>query len=526
MVIKSVLIEYENLKQKEIFTNSGLLFNKNYVLITSNVLISYLQQIGLMQWFSNVKSGVLNYDVFPTTNEPKLKVVTKDDNGVSIKNAKVVACFVCSNILTSSQKFLKDWAVDYDNKEFKVRDLLSLFFILKTDKIDANERQNLYLVLNDLLVRSCSPCYVKTGQEVFIESTAFGNRAFLNSYSQGVVTNMLGERTCFLLTDCSTTPGSEGSPVFLKTRYKKRFAIAIVISCLNWWKGEWIGLTLTANLVPLLRELVPPSYINVNIRSEELIGSVPKNLKWFTFRHTVSCNSFYISELLIDKYSRLVKFLASFTKSIVQVVCGTGWGTGILLSKEKGIFITNSHVIKDPSSVYLYWKNYEMKATIIYKTPNFDPFDVAVLQTCFEEVKKLEMTSMNVSKEPAQRGQEVFAAGFPLFPRYLMLNPSLTKGFVSQVQEYSLKTTATVLPGSSGGAILNTDGKLLGIIVSNTKMNGVGVTYPRINMAVPASIVYPVIERFLAHGDNKLLRMLHSNELSVKREWNLLPTKL
>lgn len=30
---------------------------------------------------------------------------------------------------------------------------------------------------------------------------------------------------------------------------------------------------------------------------------------------------------------------------LVQVVSGAAWGSGVLLNKEKGIFITNSHVV-------------------------------------------------------------------------------------------------------------------------------------------------------------------------------------
>ncbi|KAF5280279.1 hypothetical protein FQR65_LT03087 [Abscondita terminalis] len=500
MDIQSVLIEYENTKEKEIFTNSGLLFSKNYVLITSNVLVSHLQQFGLLEWFKKLKPGILNYNVFPIKNEPKLKVVSKNQEQFHFRNAKIVACFVCNNILTSSQKYLKDWTIDFDNKSFTVRDLLSLFFILKTvdtcKEGDNSERKNLNIALNELLISSSSPSFFSNGQDVFIESTPFGNRAFLNSYSQGVITNVLGERSCFLLSDCSSTPGSEGSPVFIKTKYKNKFAIAIVISCLNWWKGEWIGLTLAANLVPLLRELIPPSYKNINIDNQEVFGTISKELQ------------------------------TTLTRAIVQVVCGTGWGTGILLSKEKGIFMTNSHVIETRDDVFVYWRQHKMKAIVVYQTPNFDPFDLAILKINTREIQHLEMLPIAVHSQPVEKGQEIYAAGYPLFPRNLMLKPSLTKGYISQVHNYSLKTTATVLPGSSGGAILNSKGKLLGIIVSNSKMDEIGIIYPRVNMAVPIKAIYSTIELFLENGDYKTLQKLHSEELCVRKEWDFMSAHL
>lgn len=36
----------------------------------------------------------------------------------------------------------------------------------------------------------------------------------------------------------------------------KRKLLGIAVSSLSWWKGEWIGLTLGVNIVPLLQNLL------------------------------------------------------------------------------------------------------------------------------------------------------------------------------------------------------------------------------------------------------------------------------
>lgn len=40
-----------------------------------------------------------------------------------------------------------------------------------------------------------------------------------------------------------------------------------------------------------------------------------------------------------------VQILAEIEKSLVQIVCGEHSGTGVLVNKKKGIFISNSHVV-------------------------------------------------------------------------------------------------------------------------------------------------------------------------------------
>ncbi|KAK5648971.1 hypothetical protein RI129_003863 [Pyrocoelia pectoralis] len=495
MELHNVLVEYND--ANDIYTNSGLQFSQ-YVLIGGNVLMPYLHEHGFNRWFNKIAPGIINFNPFPFPDQPKLRIVAQNSGNINFCQARVIACFICNNILVSSQKYLKDWAIDFDSSQHRAS--LSLFFVLKTtfdQKDNGNERKDLNRALNELLLISTSPQFLTIGQEVCIESTPFGNRAFLNSYSQGVISNIFGEHNCLLLTDCSSTPGSEGSPVFIKTRYKQRFIFAIVLSCLNWWKGEWVGLTLAANLVPLLRELIPPSYQNIN---------APKP------------NPTFATDEL--------QLLATLTKSIVQIVSGSLWGTGVLLDKTKGIFITNSHVIESHAEVFVYWRTLEIKVSVLHRTPDFEPFDLAILKANPRDLQKLEITPATLSPAPAEKGDFIYAVGYPLFPRNLMMRPSITKGSVSMVQEYVVKTTATVLPGSSGGAIFNNKGNLIAITVSNTKMDEVGVVYPRVNLAVPILIISEIVRLFLQNGDPKILMRLHSSDLSVRQQWDFVSGKL
>lgn len=78
--------------------------------------------------------------------------------------------------------------------------------------------------------------------------------------------------------------------------------------------------------------------------------------------------------------------------------------------------------------------------------------------------------------------------------------PTLSKGIVSDSKDYMLKTTCSVHPGASGGAVLDKSGALIGIIVCNARLDENGTVYPRINMAIPILAVYPVIENYITTG--------------------------
>lgn len=119
------------------------------------------------------------------------------------------------------------------------------------------------------------------------------------------------------------------------------------------------------------------------------------------------------------------------------------------------------------------------------------------MQSDKDILRNFNMSQVKLSLEPAIVGEEIFAAGYPLFPRDLKPKPTLTRGHVSQTHKSMIKTTCAVLPGSSGGAIFRPEGNLLAIIVSNIRMDDVRVVYPRVNMTIPILAIYDVIQEFL-----------------------------
>lgn len=139
-------------------------------------------------------------------------------------------------------------------------------------------------------------------------------------------------------------------------------------------------------------------------------------------------------------------------------------------------------------------------------------------------------------------GEAVGSAGFPFFSsRY----PTITRGNVSGASKCMLQTTCCIQSGSSGGPIVRwSTGEMLGMVVCNALSTTKSKIYPRLNMAVPVSVLDRPLREYLRTGrmytisvqcndptqfpNNKLfalsetrvLEILDSDDPTVSQTWN------
>lgn len=95
------------------------------------------------------------------------------------------------------------------------------------------------------------------------------------------------------------------------------------------------------------------------------------------------------------------------------------------------------------------------------------------------------------------------AAGYPIFNPDDFIYPVVTRGNVSLTDSCIINTTCCVLAGSSGGAIVRTNGELLAIIVCHTTVSTKNdlVVFPKINMAIPISAISgPILQYMKTNG--------------------------
>lgn len=202
-----------------------------------------------------------------------------------------------------------------------------------------------------------------------------------------------------------------------------------------------------------------------------------------------------------------------FGYSQPQTSTATATGSGIIIS-EDGYIVTNNHVVDSSSSNSYYELS---KATSIKIKLNSDTYgddatyDATVVgqdsQTDLA-VLKIEKTGLTAAEfadsDQAVVGEFVMAVGSPLG-----LDTTVTQGIISAVNrevesdgtKYTcIQTDAAINSGNSGGALINSDGKVIGI--NTLKLSGTGVE--GIGFAIPINSATDVISQLKAH--QKVLR--------------------
>ncbi|MCX7547463.1 trypsin-like peptidase domain-containing protein [Xanthomarina sp. F1114] len=173
-----------------------------------------------------------------------------------------------------------------------------------------------------------------------------------------------------------------------------------------------------------------------------------------------------------------------------------GTGSGVIISPD-GYIITNNHVITGSSELTVTLNdNSTYEATIIGSD---DKTDIALLKIDTEQ--ELPYTTFGDSDQ-AKIGEWVLAVGNPF-----NLTSTVTAGIISaksrdltggrNTQSF-IQTDAAVNPGNSGGALVNSNGDLIGI---NTAISSQTGSYIGYSFAVPSNIARKVVEDLLEYGN-------------------------
>ena len=184
-------------------------------------------------------------------------------------------------------------------------------------------------------------------------------------------------------------------------------------------------------------------------------------------------------------------------------------GSGIIIS-EDGYILTNNHVINSSStssyyeigqankvSVYLYNDTTEYEATVVGTD---EQTDLAVIK-----IDKTGLTAAELGDSDAvQVGEFSMAIGNPLG-----MQSSVTGGLISAVNRdvtdsdgktfKLIQTDAAINSGNSGGALVNSEGKVIGINtlkVSATGVEGMG-------FAIPINSAKPIYEQLIQYNKVK-----------------------
>jgi Do/DeqQ family serine protease len=173
-------------------------------------------------------------------------------------------------------------------------------------------------------------------------------------------------------------------------------------------------------------------------------------------------------------------------------------GSGVIISKD-GYIVTNNHVVDGATSVAVTLNNRKnFTAKVIATDANTD---LAVIKI---DAKNLPVMPIGNS-DNVHLGQWVLAIGYPL-----SLDVTVTQGIVSAKSrniginrqgaapvEAFIQTDAAVNPGSSGGALVNTNGELVGINAAIASPTG---SYAGYAYSIPSNLMQKVIGDIMKYG--------------------------
>ena len=179
-----------------------------------------------------------------------------------------------------------------------------------------------------------------------------------------------------------------------------------------------------------------------------------------------------------------------------------GEGSGVIISKD-GYILTNNHVIENAEHITVMLSNKEKYVAKIIGT---DPMtDLGVIKI---DAKNLPAAYLGDS-DKLQIGQWVMAIGNPLG----YLNSTVTAGIISargrnlnMIQndkgygiENFIQTDAAINPGSSGGALVDLSGAVVGINAA-IATNGFSGSYIGYGFAIPIDLAKFVAKDLIANG--------------------------
>lgn len=205
---------------------------------------------------------------------------------------------------------------------------------------------------------------------------------------------------------------------------------------------------------------------------------------------------------------------------LVETTLGTmmGTGTGIVLS-EDGLAITNYHVVEDSSDVFVTVADTGRRytATVLGRDAQHD---IAVLDV--EGVADLTPTS--VSRAVPARGEQVAAVGngsgqghlTAVVGEVLRTDQSImaaTEGTDDFARLTGLiQTDADVVPGYSGGPLVDAEGQVVGVTVAASE----GTTAEEVDgFAIPLDVAFDVVAQVLSGEETETVSIGADGSLGI-----------
>jgi putative serine protease PepD len=194
-----------------------------------------------------------------------------------------------------------------------------------------------------------------------------------------------------------------------------------------------------------------------------------------------------------------VRVVRSVSPSVVQIEDHQGLGSGVVLDSA-GDIVTNNHVVSGSSSFTVTASNGKRyRAALVGSFPADDLAVIRVSGARLEPAVFADSSKLEV-------GDIAIAIGNPLG-----LRSSVTQGIVSAFRQAVpegggvtlpsvIQTSAAINPGNSGGALVDIQGRVIGIPTLAAIDPELGGSAPGIGFAIPSLLVKDIAGQIVAHG--------------------------
>jgi S1-C subfamily serine protease len=200
-----------------------------------------------------------------------------------------------------------------------------------------------------------------------------------------------------------------------------------------------------------------------------------------------------------DLQQSFVSVIDRVSPAVVQISTSQGLGSGVVMDSA-GDVVTNAHVVAGGGPLQVTdSRGHSYPAVVV---GSFPPDDVAVVRA---QGAKLTSASFGDSRT-VRVGDIVLAIGNPLG-----LRSSVTDGIISAlgrtvdepngvVLPNVIQTSAPINPGNSGGALVNLQGRVVGIpTLAATDPELGGSAAPGIGFAIPSVLVSDIAGQIVKH---------------------------
>lgn len=216
----------------------------------------------------------------------------------------------------------------------------------------------------------------------------------------------------------------------------------------------------------------------------------------------------YVAAVNEKVQNSIITIVTEYVSDVFWEYAGTstGIGTGVIyqMNEDTVYIVTNAHVISGAQKVYVYC-NAKTQVPATLKGMD-EQSDIAVIAVNVKDIPKEIYASMKAiewgDSDAVRVGDPSIAIGCPYGIEF---GNSVTAGVIGGTEReitYDgitltvMQTDAAINPGNSGGALVNQEGKLIGINTAKIQMDSV----EGMGFAIPSNIVKETVEKLMNDG--------------------------